>query len=792
MSEANVGMMERGAPEYLGEGEAGFEEALSLSCAPKQAPPPAPVSASGTPVRSGYMHHAHDLAAAAALLPEPLDLPQPPGMSLAYPQEILPVSPEPLSEVHAPVVAAPVPVAVAVPHPQPVYEQPMNVKTPQSSAKRRTKSHQYFSNLSAGLSADGMMGTPKRDREALKRARGTKKVATMPLEATNITMAHHMQNQDQMIHELGRELSTSNERYNEAKRQLESTLESSQGNNVNLISRLKDANARIDTLEKLREEDRLKWLATVESWKSHLDETDSKSRKDRETLELRLSAYEQSIQFSDDLSALLQKSEQRLLESNRDLDTQKAQYRELAKQNEDVEAEASAAKRDLQAAMAEQSHVAEQATFLQTMVTSLRSELSKSSVEKEGLESRLEGMHANAEKLSISLAATSREVEQQKENHAILLENCQAEHRSEMASRQNDNELELNKLRREISVRTQQYEDEIGGLRHDLVSQSHTHENEVNTLQREFDTSLTRLRTQHQQEKRLDTEMLEALKQEIKELEVRSQETLQALDNTQTHADEKLFSKTKEVHDMKAEVAGLQQNVKAVESENQVFVRNQAFLETQLEDLQTKQREDLSKILHHERMLVTAQERDSATKGHLAESEAKNAVLQERLTTVLTENEQLSTQLTQAYRKVDHVKNNVSIGERQAKRQHSDAERLREECIMKDTLIEELRGKVVVQQMDVQQLRLKLVEASLNKRSASTASAQHHHFPPASIPRAPSYAQTPSVRCASLTSPDPSSIHPAPETEMSPAEHMLTPEKSLPRDPHSPLFESCE
>ena len=731
--------------------------------APKQAPPPVPTPTPSTAGRSAAAGPAA-LAAPSSVVRElsadyadeavlPLSLPQPPGMTLS-PHRAATVSPEvPRPPLGSPAArpSAPAPVSRAVPQPQPVAVPRAQTPTGQRRAKAQ---QQQFAHLSAGLSADGLSRPKERERERAQQGgvRGPGKkaaVGTAVGSAAKASLHQHMQSQDAIIHELGTELSAANERYIETRRTLEASLEASQQNNINLVERLKESNTRIDTLEALREEDRVKWLSTVESWKTHLEETDAKAKRDRETLELRLQAYEQSLQFSDDLGSLLQTAEQRATTLQRQLDEAKAELRTELEQTQRLAEDVEGAKKDLLAALAEQTHSAEQAALLQTMVTSLRTELTKSSVEKDSLQLRIEDLHDQIAKLSTQIAVTESDFSQHKENHILILDKAQADARVDLQNLCSAHEVEMCKLRRDLQVRSEQYEDELGGVRHDILTQSHAHEDEVAALQREFDATLLRLRAQQQQEKKLDHDAAEALKAEIADLEGRSREALSTADGLQAQHDERLFEKTKEIHELSIHLEAAKKTAKTLEAENQVFVRNTAFLETQLEDLQGKQRDDHAKILLGERHLVAAQEREALLRAQVAEAEAKHGVLSERLAHVAAESESASSQLLQERRKIEAAKNNASIEERNARRLEAEGCRLREELRLRDANLEEMRAKSVQQQVDMQQMRLKLVEANITRRGPSVSVVGGAHSAcslppahPAGSVRSPSVAST--------------------------------------------------
>ena len=82
-------------------------------------------------------------------------------------------------------------------------------------------------------------------------------------------------------------------------------MEDAERRNNALTERLRGAHERISSLETVREDDRRKWLTTVESWRVHLHSSTDKHLRDKEGLELRLSAYEQQSISSDGLTQVL-------------------------------------------------------------------------------------------------------------------------------------------------------------------------------------------------------------------------------------------------------------------------------------------------------------------------------------------------------------------------------------------------------------------------------------------------------------------------------------------------------
>eukprot|EP00755_Sulcionema_specki_P032196 Sspe_Gene.98230::Locus_71677_Transcript_1_1_Confidence_1.000_Length_1704::g.98230::m.98230 len=150
-----------------------------------------------------------------------------------------------------------------------------------------------------------------------------------------------------------------------------------------LLRRLHAAHERIDRLERVREEDRGQWLATVENWKQHLETSEAEARREREKLEAQLEDHVRCMADLTERNATLVANEAKWKD---ELTKATQQMEVLRERNVDLLECADSAKRgynDLISALGKEK---ERVAALEHTVSSLRSDILRLQTEKSDAE----------------------------------------------------------------------------------------------------------------------------------------------------------------------------------------------------------------------------------------------------------------------------------------------------------------------------------------------------------------------------------------------------------------------
>eukprot|EP01060_Flectonema_neradi_P039035 TRINITY_DN8427_c0_g1_i2.p1 TRINITY_DN8427_c0_g1~~TRINITY_DN8427_c0_g1_i2.p1 ORF type:complete len:786 (+),score=190.00 TRINITY_DN8427_c0_g1_i2:42-2399(+) len=755
-----------------------LEEECEYTSTPPQAPPPVPsVLLAGSPARVSQSPAASaETFSVLGAEPLPLELPQPPAPAFA--EELQPamspvavVAPERLPEKSPEITNSALlaemalQAAINAPH---VQQQPAparglyaNISSPKRKSKsppRAVDAPRYVStrrslSTTSVRSASGNLGqamgvsrrappTFKRTSSATSRP-STRRHPTQPnLSSTSNTIARSMNIspstfQGDVIAALEKELLEVTQQAYTSK----NAMEDAERRNVAVTERLRAAHERISSLESIREDDRRKWLATVESWRVHLHSSTEKHLRDKEGFELRLSAYEQQSLSSDGLTQVLHASDLRNKELLAEVDLLRKQLADSEVTKKVLAEEAENSKKDVVTTTHEASLIAEQVTLQQQISEGLRDELATCKTEKEGLEGRIQQLHNQIELLTEkgaitisqltvhneeleaqiqkSTAAHKSEIDLLSEEHRLGLEKLVADNSDSLANVERKWTETVAKLQQETTLQIEQYEEAVNTLKNDAKMTAKKQAWEIDAIRKDFSEALKSQRETAAENSQRDEDLIAGLKAELIDCEKKLADAHAQFEINLSESEDKNLTKTKEHQLMSNKLAQLESQIQQYSQEAIQNASTISALESEVNSLKIQLSEQTVAQREQETQLRAAADREALLRSEKQADVIKITSLSEQLLVTTTESESLMTQLNQSQRRSEHSKQATETLERQTKRHLSESERLKAALDIKDQHLEAARSKVIELQIELEHYRAQTTSITSPIGSAS-------------------------------------------------------------------------
>ncbi|KAJ9472174.1 hypothetical protein DIPPA_14484 [Diplonema papillatum] len=488
---------------------------------------------------------------------------------------------------------------------------------------------------------------------------------------------------DDVIRELGLELNGSNQRLVILRQSLEAAHQNSEA----VVDRLREAHRRIDELEGMREEDRKKWLDTVECWRKHMDENDEKATKERDALTAERDSFENQARAANEME--------------RDVNQAKAKLNEATAEGEGVVG--------FNGADGVQGCLVDMADGVQSVVIAMKGVVNALQVEKDRLETTVRELTTSVQTYS------RRECEYEQRLEAMSSEARRVEEVAIQAAEEQQQEQcrKLSAMRDQFVLQQRQYEANIADLRIDLSTAATCRDEQIVALTHGYDATIAELEAELFRDKQTSTDAIDAMKNEILQLEATLKEQSEQADQIRQDADNQLAEKRRELQEIAKQLTGLEEQAQECMAERALAKTNEACFLEQVEALQSKLKDYELQMLKKDRLILSAAEREACLRKQCDEAAVKHAALQEQKAGLEKVAEALQIQLTAAQRRSDQAEHSAAAAERQSRRRQSELERVREELAVKDAHLEDLRHKALQHQLEAQQLRARVVDSSL-------------------------------------------------------------------------------